>query len=104
MILNGRSLAKLVASISVVLMLFALLPSGALAGPGPNGPGDGKGLEDQDRDRLKDGSCTLTETADPVILQSGIYQQDKDQDRTHDQTPDDCDGTPDRIREHKGIE
>jgi hypothetical protein len=101
MTLNGRSLAKLMASVSVVLMLVALLPSGALAGPGPNGPGDGTGLGDLDRDRLKDGSCTPTETADPVILQSGIYQQDRD--RTHDRTADDCDGTPDRIREHKGI-
>lgn len=96
MILNGRSLAKLVASVSVVLMLVALLPSGALAGPG-----DGKGLGDQDRDRLRDGTCTLTETADLVILQSGIHQQDRD--RTHDRTADDCDGTPDRIRDHKRV-
>ncbi len=91
---NGRSLAKLVASVSVVLMLAALLPSGALAGPG-----DGKGMGDMDR--LRDGSCTPTETTDPVILQSGIYQQDRD--RTNDRTADDCDGTPDRIRDHKGI-
>ncbi|WP_156164110.1 MULTISPECIES: hypothetical protein [unclassified Methanosarcina] len=60
---NRKSTLKIMASVSVVLMLLTLLPAGVSAVPITKDFHNEKSLGDQDQDRLRDGSCTLSSRA-----------------------------------------
>ena len=58
--LNRKSTLKIIVSVSVVLMLLTLIPSGVSAGSITKDFHSEKSLGDHDRDRLRDGSCLLS--------------------------------------------